>query len=193
MVDEGTRLGQEAAVRLRDFTSRFQPGLTNAEFARIEGRFGFEFADDHRAFLAAGLPVGQHWPDWRDGADEDLLRSLRWPVDGVLFDVGQNNFWFEGWGERPAEIADALEVARARLVEVPQMVPVYSHRYLPEGRGTYGRPVLSMHQTDIICYGYTLVDYFTNEFGQPHDRHNRRWARDVGPQPAVEFWSELVS
>ncbi|MFJ8963949.1 hypothetical protein ACIRG5_31625 [Lentzea sp. NPDC102401] len=30
------------------------PGLTDAEFARIEAEHGFEFADDHRAFLAVG-------------------------------------------------------------------------------------------------------------------------------------------
>jgi len=32
-------------------------GLTDREFAQVEGEFGFQFADDHRAFLAAGLPV----------------------------------------------------------------------------------------------------------------------------------------
>jgi hypothetical protein len=50
-----------------------------------------------------------------------------------------------------------------------------------------------MYQTDILCYGFTLVDYFTNEFGQPHERHNLRWARAFGPQPTVEFWSDLVT
>lgn len=186
------RLGQEAAVRLREFRSSFEPGLTEAEFTRIEGRFGFEFADDHRAFLAAGLPTGQHWPDWRDGDEEDLLCSLSWPVDGVLFDV-EHDLWFDDWGNRPADTADALALARAELAGVPRMVPVYSHRYLPAGRGAYGHPVLSMYQTDIICYGFTLVDYFTNEFGQPHERHNLRWARAFGPRPTVEFWSDLVS
>ena len=193
MDDEGTRLGQEAAVRLRDFESGFDLGLSEAEFTRIEGRFGFEFADDHRAFLAAGLPAGPSWPDWRDGAEEGLLRSLAWPVDGALFDIEENALWFEDWGKRPTDAVDALAVAREKLAEVPHMVPVYSHRYLPAGRGTFGHPVLSIYQTDIICYGFTLVDYFTNEFGQLYERHNRRWARAFGLQPIVDFWSDLVS
>ncbi|MCV7227928.1 hypothetical protein [Mycolicibacterium komossense] len=191
MDDEGARLGAQAARHLRDYTRQIETGLTEAEFARVEGRFGFQFADDHRAFLAAGLPVGERWPDWRDGADEDLLDRLGWPVEGVLFDVENNALWMDEWGERPVEMADALTLASHKLAGVPQMVPVYGHRYLPAGRGTYGHPVLSIYQADIICYGFTLVDYLDNEFGPGPD--NLRWASAVGPQPTVEFWSELVS
>jgi hypothetical protein len=57
---EGARLGEEAARRLAR-TGRYEigPGLTDAEFARIEHDYGFEFADDHRAFLSAGLPLNR--------------------------------------------------------------------------------------------------------------------------------------
>ena len=66
--NEGTRLGEEAARRLAR-SGRYEtgPGLTNEEFTRIERKYALEFADDHRAFLAAGLPLnrppekGQTW------------------------------------------------------------------------------------------------------------------------------------
>ncbi|MFY1596945.1 hypothetical protein [Micromonospora sp. WMMD737] len=74
----GVALGIEAARRLAQLgLVDIQPGLTDAEFVSIERRFGFEFADDHRAFLAAGLPVwtpghddhpdtaSRGWPNWR--------------------------------------------------------------------------------------------------------------------------------
>ena len=35
------------------------PGLTDAEIDRAEREYGFEFADDHKAFLQAGLPVNK--------------------------------------------------------------------------------------------------------------------------------------
>ncbi|MET7993254.1 hypothetical protein ABZU76_20390 [Amycolatopsis sp. NPDC005232] len=64
---------------------RIEPGLTDAEFDRIEAQYDIEFADDHRAFLAAGLPVEspreegqtwqQPWPDWRNG-DPATLRAI---------------------------------------------------------------------------------------------------------------------
>lgn len=192
MIDsEGFFLGTEAARRIAEQRRvELEPGLTATELDRVEGRFGFEFADDHRAFLSAGLPVGQGWPDWRDGEVEQLRNRLAWPVDGVLFDVEHNGFWHNGWGARPADRGEALVVAGKLLVSVPRMVPVYSHRYLPAGRGTFGHPVLSMYQTDIIFYGVDLVDYVHQEFGAGTglDRSDPRWQ----PHATVAFWRELV-
>jgi hypothetical protein len=188
---EGLFLGTEAARRIAEQRRvELVPGLTATELDRVEGRFGFEFADDHRAFLSAGLPVGQGWPDWRNGEDEQLRDRLAWPVDGVLFDVEHDAFWHHEWGARPADRGEALVVAGKRLVSVPQMVPVYSHRYLPAGRGTFGHPVLSMYQTDIIFYGVDLVDYVYQEFGAGAglDRTDPRWQ----PRATVAFWRELV-
>ncbi|MDN5916968.1 MAG: hypothetical protein L0I76_17990 [Pseudonocardia sp.] len=202
MSDEGARLGVEAARALaRIGRCEFGPGLTDAEFARIEHEHGLEFADDHRAFLATGLPLnGPHleekgvfrtrdpWPAWRDG-DPDALRSrLRRPVDGVLFDVQHDGTWHHSWGERPADPEMALETARVQLERVPQMVPVYAHRCLPAGRGTFGHPVLSIWQTDIIYYGMDLADYVHQEFGGPGmDRTDERW----DPQGTVAFWLDF--
>ncbi|MFF2197561.1 hypothetical protein [Streptomyces sp. NPDC058157] len=198
-MNEGARLGAEAARLLpRRGSIEVLPGLSDAEFARVEAEFGFEFSDDHRAFLAAGLPTGrasapggrQSWPDWRGGDPDELRERLAWPTDGVLFDVERGGFWWEDWGVRPPVLADALSVARARLAEVPTMVPVYSHRFLPAGRGAYGHPVLSMYQTDIIVYGDDLVDYVHHEFGGL--RSDRPVvAGDL--EATVPFWRDLVS
>jgi hypothetical protein len=159
------------------------PGLTETELAGVEQEFGFSFADDHRAFLAERLPTGRGWPDWRDGDREQLREKLTMPVEGVLFDVAENGFWYEGWGPQPAEIAEAVTVARRLLMTVPRLVPVYSHRYLPAGRGTSGHPVLSVMQTDIVVYGADLQAYLHHEF-------------DGGPlqpgRPTVAFWRDLV-
>ena len=98
----GARLGSEAARRLAAATPHrsrcaIEPGLTDDEFGRIEREFGFEFADDHRMFLAAGLPVSvpsvdppgvistwrEPWPDWRDGDREALRDRLDRPGAGA--------------------------------------------------------------------------------------------------------------
>lgn len=47
-------------------------GLSDAEIAAVEEQFGFSFAADHRILLQAGLPLGDDWPDWRNGSHEDL-------------------------------------------------------------------------------------------------------------------------
>jgi hypothetical protein len=54
---ESVVLGAEAVRRLA-LAGRYEigPRLTDAEIARVEDEHGFEFADDHRALLQAGLP-----------------------------------------------------------------------------------------------------------------------------------------
>jgi hypothetical protein len=175
------------AAELLAASGRFaiRPGLSDAEFDAIEAEFAVTFADDHRAFLAAGLPFGRGWPDWRDGDRDQLRERLAWPVEGVLFDVAQNDFWYDGWGPRPPDDTAALATARAALVTVPRLVPVYSHRFLPAGRGASGHPVLSVMQTDIICYGADLDDYLNREFGLGK-------GADRPCRPTVMFWSLLI-
>lgn len=68
--------------------------------------------------------------------------------------------------QRPTDTGEALTTARQHLGRAPKMIPVCSHRYLPAGRGTYGHPVLSIYQTDIIVYGTDLADYIYHEFGR---------------------------
>jgi hypothetical protein len=186
---DGARLGEEAARRLaRAGRHAIGPGLTDAECARIEREYGFEFADDHRAFLAAGLPLNRPWPDWRHGDPTDLRKQLDWPAEGVLFDVEHNALWHPSWGQRPAGAGQALSAARQHLTRAPAMIPVYAHRYLPAGRGTHGHPVLSMYQTDIIVYGTDLADYIDREFTDPDRPVNPDWT----PPPMVPFWSDFI-
>lgn len=101
-----------------------------------------------------------------------------------------NAYWYGGWGERPTDSTAAIALAREQLCTVPQLAPVYSHRYLPAERGVSGHPVLSVHQTDIIYYGMDLLDYVHQEFsaGSGMDRADPRWQ----PRATVRFWREFV-
>jgi len=132
---DAQRLGEEAARRLaRAGWCGIGPGLTDTEFARIEEEYEFEFADDHRAFLAAGLPLGtpapgrRHnpWPDWRDGDPGDLRRQLGWPVEGTLFDVEHNVFWHPSWGPRPADASQAQAVLVDKNYELAYLYAEYT-------------------------------------------------------------------
>lgn len=153
-------------------------GLRDEELARIEGGFGFEFADDHRAFLSSGLPVGDSWPDWRSAPRRSLHQRLRLPTEGILFAVEWRDFWGGDWGVRPARMKDALRSANYHLARMPQLVPLHANHYL-RGRGTSGHPVLSIYQTDVSCCAADVFDY-------------------VNPDPSrtsastVPFWTDLI-
>ncbi|MFF0245931.1 hypothetical protein ACWEU6_37395 [Streptosporangium sandarakinum] len=195
--EEGARLGMMAARRLAELDCcEIAPGLTDAEFDRIEGLYGFEFADDHRAFLSTGLPVSQPyeegqtwekpWPDWRNGDPDELREHLDWSVRELLRDV-ESGHWNQSWGERPGTAEAAMAAARSRLSEAPRMVPIYAHRFLPAGHGTFGHPVLSMWGSDIIYYGTDLLDYINQEFEDP-----RPEPEEWNPQATVPFWRDYL-
>lgn len=93
------RIGSDAAACLvAGGAVTLEDGLTDDEFARVEELFGFAFADDHRAFLAAGLPVGASWPNWRGEGRQSLQKRLQLPTEGIVFDVEWSGFWVDGWG-----------------------------------------------------------------------------------------------
>lgn len=162
------------------------PGLSVEEVVDVERRFGFTFCADHRAMLELAVPVGDGWPDWLSDDEAPLRARLAWPVDGVVHDVLNDDFWPASWGPRPA--ADEREaVARRHLATVPTMVPVYAHRYLPGGAAPTGTPVLSIYGTDVITYGSDLADYLAREFGGSSSP-----VPAPGPAHRIAFWSDLV-
>ncbi len=159
------------------------PGLTDREVESAQDRYGFTFVPEHREFLQHRLPVGHGWPDWR-GMPPAVRERLDWPVEGVLFDVA-HGFWHRSWGPRPESAAEAADAARAHLADVPKLVPVYSHRYVPAAP-VHGRPpVFSVHQTDVIHYGANLDDYLEHEFLGTLDPL-------LVPDTRIRFWDDLV-
>jgi hypothetical protein len=182
----GAEVGVEAMRRLMAYgVVDIQRGLRDAEFEMITERWGFTFAEDHRAFLIGGLPVGPDWPDWRSPDQRALRDQLAWPVEGLLFDVEHRGFWHPAWGERPEELGDAVAVAAAALARVPQLAPLRGNRYLPAQAGASGHPILQMFRSAIRTFGTDLADWVVQEFG-------------TGPLPekaaevTVEFWGELL-
>ncbi len=149
---------------LKDKGIRFTEGLTSAEISQIQDKFRFVFPDDLRDFLQTALPVSDHFPNWRTESDETLQARLDTPLHGLLFDLEHNDIWMPSWGPRPTDKDAACDVVRGLVQSAPSLIPVYSHRMMPDRPQASGNPVYSVHQTDIIYYGINLRDYLIHEF-----------------------------
>lgn len=171
-------LQEEHAVKCDD-------GLSDAELNACESEFGIRFPEDLRSFLKCALPVSDRFPNWRNGDRDDLRSWLELPVEGILFDVEQNDFWLPEWGERPAELNNARNLVRELVAAAPKLIPVYSHRMIPDRPSLAGNPVFSVHQTDIIYYGCDLRDYFIHEFFSRSELGVWPITDSVRP---IEFW-----
>jgi len=160
----------------------FDAGLTDAEVFETEKKFGFRFPTDLRDFLQTALPRGPQFPNWRAGDERVLREWLDLPRQGILFDIEHNGFWLPEWGPRPDSLIEAFAVASEIIGAAPRLIPVYAHRMMPDEPHLDGNPVFSVHQTDIIYYGFDLADYFRHEF-QLAGR--QLWPEHIRP---IRFW-----
>jgi hypothetical protein len=160
----------------------FDAGLTDTEVAAVEERFGFRFPPDLREFLQTALLSGPQFPDWRSGDEAALRDWLGHPRQGVLFDIEHNGFWLEEWGPRPTSVDEALQAGSELVVTAPRLIPIFMHRMMPDEPHLPGNPVFSVHQTDIIHYGFDLADYLRREFRLPG---REPWPEQVR---AIRFW-----
>jgi hypothetical protein len=105
-------------------------------------------------------------------------------VDNIHFDVTQNNFWLDQWGDVPSDPQESRQIVADALAEAPTLIPIMAHRAIPNDPLAAGNPVFSVWQTDIILYGANLTEYLANEF-------KRRY--EISPETrTIRFWSRLV-
>jgi hypothetical protein len=166
---------------------RFGKGLSTDEIQEIESKYDFQFPADLKFFLQTALPISDKFPNWRDDPYEQIRERLDWPLEGMCFDIEHGSFWPQEWGPKPLNLGDAFAVARRAVKKAPNLIPIYSHRYMPDRPNASGNPVFSVHQTDIIYYGHDLLSYFKNEFKIDVSSAD-------SPRPRlIEFRSDLVT
>lgn len=183
-----------------------EPGLSDREVSEAETKFGLSFPPDLRTFLQVALPLDPNtslqskqsqvnkFINWRLGLQseaeaEHIHSRLDWPLDGILFDMKQNDFWMEDWGEKPDDYSEQVVIATNHYKTYPKLIPIYLHRYIPGRPNVSGNPVFSVYQTDIIYYGYDLPSYFANEF---HFTLPEGFDLLERPNREIEFWSSFT-
>ncbi len=177
-----TAVWDELIAQMNKGGIAFDAGLGDPEIAATETRFGFRFPPDLRSFLQAALPRGPKFPNWRSGNHSVLQHWLDEPWRGILFDIEFNGFWLEEWGPKPQSLVDAKQIASQLVARAPKLIPIFAHRVMPDEPYLSGNPVFSVHQTDIIHYGFDLADYLRNEFHLPG---REPWPLQVR---AIRFW-----
>jgi hypothetical protein len=171
----------------------FDDGLSNLEVTQIQEKFDLQFPPDLKQFLQMRLPISEEFVNWRQGlfdkeTAKNIVDRLNWPLDGILWDL-RNGDWLSIWGENPKNQEDKIAIAKSCYARVPKMVPIYSHRYIPSAPNEPGNPVFSVHQTDIIYYGFDLATYFSHEF---YFKLNDSFHVIDKPNRQIEFWTWCV-
>jgi len=174
-------------VRLSDLVPKESrgPGLSDSELATAQGEAGAAFPPDLCELLTATLPSGPGFPDWRNRPRDAMDEWRAQLVDGIHFDVLDNVFWPRAWPARPDSPAESRQIVAERLAEAPALIPIYSHRGIPNEPLEAGNPVFSVWQTDIIIYGNDLADYLRQEF------HRYGGSAEL-PERTIRFWTAML-
>lgn len=165
----------------------FAPGLSDEEVTAAEATFLFRFPPDLRKLLQRALPISDRFPNWRKGPEGAIRHALAAPVLGILYGIERGELWPDLWGRHPATADEALASARVHLRQVPVLIPIYGHHYIPADPHRSGNPVFSVVQGEVGYQGCDLTSYFAAEFGVPCPP----WAATT-PAP-TPFWESLVS
>ncbi|MGI8678392.1 MAG: hypothetical protein ACR2LX_06860 [Jatrophihabitans sp.] len=167
---------------------QLEPGLSDEELARAEEHFELIFSPLWRAVLSRVHPVDidgssrrAGYPDWRSRNQLAVRTLVERPVEGLLFDVADNDFWWTSWGARPADVGSRLRAARTALVTAPRLVPLRGHWYVGPSDDS---PVFSIVQTDLHIPAVTLGDL-------PDGRSQEAVPAEDWPIGDVAFWSRL--
>lgn len=157
-------------------------GYSQSQLDEAQHRYDLRFPPDLVELFLERRPAGGY--AWHT-EDPRIRYKLKWPYEMLLFDI-ENGFWWRAWGERPSSPDERAEVLKSALGEASRLIPLFSHRFVPESPHERGNPVFSMHGFDTIYYGADLADYFDNEF---------RPGRSSSPEHNfrhIAFWSDIV-
>jgi len=154
---------------LKDRGIEFEKGLTKKELLTVETDFNVTFPPDLQILLCTALPVSNGFVDWRKALssrkhEKEVLGRLNWVFEGMMFDIQNNAYWNERWGEQPESFGQQKEIVEENFRQYPKLIPIYSHRYIPSTPYEAGNPIFSVYQMDIIYYGFDLATYFRSEF-----------------------------
>jgi hypothetical protein len=167
-------------------------GLTLAELDAVQEQTGTAFPPDLCELLMATLPTGRGFPDWRTRARETLAAFREQLIDGIEFDAVHNDVWVASWGDRPTNSDEVREVISQQVRDAPVLIPLYSHRALPNEPLEPGNPIFSVHQTDVIVYGSDLGDYLLQEFHPGRAKRAARRPRMLSEIREIRFWTQLL-
>ena len=184
---------------------KVEKGLSDKQIELAQDYYEITFPPDLKELLGAVKPVKhvKSFPfddkdtsyfnpffDWSDFSEENVSwinKYLNLPIEGVLFDVENNHFWLESWGEKPFDLEDKLLIAKNQMKKFPKLIPVMGHRYISSEPNEAGNPVYSVSQTDIVLYGENLWEYFEADFGKKESSDI-----ELSAIKKIPFWHDIL-
>ena len=169
-------------------------GLSDEEFEKIEKFYNIKFPKVLRILYKSFLPNFYNWRDFSENNVKKIKNYLNMPIEGILFDIENNGFWMDCFGEKtenPEQNKAKAEeyLKNAKEEEVPKLIPIYSHRYVPSFPNSIDVPIFSVMGTNIVYYGKNIEEYIGHEFDNNYNPEQE--SADIAIIQ-VPFWSKIA-
>ena len=178
---------------LKNKDIKFDAGLEEEEFKKIEKIYNFNFPYSLRMFLSQALPVSSGFYNWRDLSSINVLKIKN--MMNYFFEYINNapcneympndSYWVNKWGKMPKDLCERKSIILKEYNKAPKIIPVFMHRFIPI-IDDKNPPILSIHYTDIIYYARNLSEYFMIEFGLKRPNVN------INQYRYIPFWTDLI-
>lgn len=192
--------------------TRWKRGLNSAEITAIEDAQRIEFPADYRTFLSVlnapdrpslrfgfkGAQIAQAsdaniFTDWAQPSDQHLAYGAL--QSGITFDVEKAALWPATWGDRPTSAKARAERLSILLEAAPRLIRVQGHRFMVSGLDLSPTPVLSVHQSDVIVYAWSIEEMLVKDFSEltqqttdaPENTDQR-----IAQLARLPFWSDIL-
>lgn len=158
------------------------PPYTRRELKDAQRRFGLRFPPDLYDSLLKRRFI--HGPDWI-GDEASVRENLAWPLQGILHDIRENDFWPAYWGVPDPSLEARIAKAEGLVAAAPRLIPLAMDMFIPEQPMERGNPVFFVFLGDVRYYAADVND-FAMRISNPGVR------RPVtGARKHIPFWSEL--
>lgn len=144
---------------------KFEKGLSDEDIKIIEKRYNIKFPKSLIEFYKLANPISGDFVNWKDDSEENITKNkklLNAPIDDILFEIEQNNYWVSEWEE-----PETIDEKKKKFVEImknePKLIPFFYTRYVVSKEGVDDPGVLSLWGGDVIVLGNNLLDYLDNE------------------------------
>ncbi len=178
----------ELIKKLKEVGVVFDKGLDNKEIKNIQSIYDIEFPRELKDLYMRALPISKGFYNWRD-FDEKNINKMRKLIQCPTLDIKQNTKnidWNDLWGEEPEDVLERNTIIIKKIDEASALIPIFGHRFI-SNQYEEGNPVFSICDTDIICYGANLIEYFQIEF-----KYKNLTAITYENIKHVNFWSDLL-
>ena len=163
-------------------------GMSEKEIKKVEKIYQIVFPKDYKEILKEFVLDCNNWRDISEKNISYLKDKINAPIEGIIFDIENNGFWMNEFGNKPKNIQERVNIFLKYIEKnnIPKLIPILNNTYMIcDENSEY--PIVSVIQKDIIILSNNLINYFEQKLNI--SKQNELYFRNI----KIPFWSNIIN